>query len=91
MIKKHGYKLEAGKIVAIDGLAPAAVATPKKEAKAKKAKIPASIKKRKLAVDEDEDGEGNKKEDTPELVKAEEDVDAEDEGREDSEGTDELA
>jgi hypothetical protein len=39
----------------------------------------------------DEDGEGNKKEDNPELVKAEEDVDAEGEGREDGEGTDELA
>jgi hypothetical protein len=89
MIKKHGYKLEAGKIVAIDGSAPPAVATPKKETKAKKAKTPASNKKRKLAVDEDE--EGNKKEDTPELVEEEENVDAEGEGREDSEGTDELA
>jgi hypothetical protein len=89
MVKKHGYKLEAGKIVAIDGSALATVATPKKEAKAKKAKTPASNKKRKLAVDED--GEGNKKEDTPELLKAKEDVDAEGEGREDGEGTDELA
>lgn len=57
LIRKHGYRIDSGKVVSIDKSAPTLAATPEKAtpANGKKAKTPANDKKWKITV---EDGEG---------------------------------